>query len=185
MTTDSRVSPSILKRDEHVISPWVRMLAKTVQFEPGRPTEVYHSLGQADYVAALALTEDGQIPLVRQYRPAVEAYTWELPAGLVDPNESPAQAIERELWEEAGVRTVETISLGSMLPDTGRLANQIHCFFVRCTKVSPYATIEMGMSMRLVRSEELWEMVRGGSFNHALHLAVITAAVAHGLIQPA
>ena len=40
---------------------------------------------------------------VLQQRPAVGAVTWELPAGLIDPGESPEQALERELSEELGI----------------------------------------------------------------------------------
>src|SRR4051794_10022268 len=57
---------------------------------------------EADYIAIVALTADEKIPLVRQYRPALEAFSWELPAGLVDPGESPADGCRRELLEETG-----------------------------------------------------------------------------------
>ncbi len=39
---------------------------------------------------------------MRQYRPAVERFTWELPAGLLDEGETPADAFRRELMEETG-----------------------------------------------------------------------------------
>ena len=41
---------------------------------------------QADYHDSRD-TPDGEFPIVRQYRPAIEAFSWELPAGLVDPGE--------------------------------------------------------------------------------------------------
>jgi len=60
----------------------------------------------ADAVAILALlrgrTSDVQVVLVQQFRPPVDAQTIELPAGLIDPGETPMTAALRELREETG-----------------------------------------------------------------------------------
>ena len=39
---------------------------------------------QQDYIAIVAALSDSHIPIVRQYRPTLESFTWELPAGLVE-----------------------------------------------------------------------------------------------------
>jgi 8-oxo-dGTP pyrophosphatase MutT (NUDIX family) len=67
----------------------------------------------ADAVAVLALDAEGRVLGVTQTRPAIGATTWELPAGLVDPGESPRAAAARELAEEAklGGRLDEVIRL--------------------------------------------------------------------------
>ncbi len=51
------------------LSPYVTLVAREVQVA-GR-AEIFHSLEQADYVTVLAITNDGRIPLVRQFRPAL------------------------------------------------------------------------------------------------------------------
>ena len=38
-------------------------------------------------IAIVSALPDGRLPIVRQYRPALEGFTWELPAGLIDPDE--------------------------------------------------------------------------------------------------
>ncbi len=56
-------------------------------------------------VAVIALNEDGEVLLLRQYRHPVRSYLWEVPAGLLDvAGESQVAAAERELLEETGYR---------------------------------------------------------------------------------
>lgn len=77
--------PKIKSRHTSTLSPWVDIIAREVEFAPDEPTQTYHAVGQLDYLAIVALTPDGRFPLVRQYRPALEAFTLELPAGLAEP----------------------------------------------------------------------------------------------------
>lgn len=52
---------------------------------------------------AILVREGRQVLGVRQTRPAIRKRTWEIPAGLVDPGESPEETARRELAEEAGL----------------------------------------------------------------------------------
>ena len=60
------------------------IVAREVEFARGEPPQTYHAVEQADYIAIVAVTRGGKIAIVRQYRPALEAFAWELPAGLGD-----------------------------------------------------------------------------------------------------
>src|SRR5579863_319077 len=117
--------PKICSRQVQAISPWMSIIAREVEFAEGRPVEIYHAVGQQDYIAIVARTPEGRIPIVRQYRPAVESFTWELPAGLVDRGEQPAQSARRELLEETGYAARSIVSLGTASPCTGRLSNRV------------------------------------------------------------
>ncbi len=52
----------------------------------------------------MALTENGKIVLVRQYRTAIDRVTVEIPAGKLDPGEDPLDCAKRELHEETGFK---------------------------------------------------------------------------------
>src|SRR5437763_401900 len=60
-------------------TPWFQILGKTMR----EGEDPYYSLRLPDYAAVVALTEDQRVLIVRQYRPAVEHHTLELPSGLV------------------------------------------------------------------------------------------------------
>jgi ADP-ribose pyrophosphatase len=77
--------PCIRSRRTARVSPWMSIIAREVEFSPGDQPQIYHAVEQADYVSIVAVTPDGKLPVVRQYRPAIEGFSWELPAGLVDP----------------------------------------------------------------------------------------------------
>jgi ADP-ribose pyrophosphatase len=172
--------PRILDRKVTAISPWVTLVEKIVQFEPHQGPEVYHCLTQADYVGVIAITPDGLIPIVRQFRPAVEAFTWEFPAGTVEPGETPEDAARRELQEEAGLRVESIVNLGCFAPDTGRLQVKSHAFFARALPGSQ-PTTEPGLEIRFVTPSGLRDMIRAAEFAHQVHLAVYAAALVHDI----
>ena len=76
-----------LKTEVAFATPWFQVLAKTMR----EGEEPYYSLKLPDYAAVVAVTEDQQVLIVRQYRPAVEHDTLELPSGIVDPGETPGE----------------------------------------------------------------------------------------------
>ena len=180
MTMD-RLYPRIVSAERTQISPWVTLVQKSVQFAVGEPPEVYHCLTQADYVGVLAITSEGLVPIVRQYRPCVEDFTWEFPAGTVDSGETPELAARRELREEAGLEAERLVYLGCFLPDTGRLQVKSHAFFAQASAITAPTASEAGIETRLVTIAHLREMMRTMQFRHQLHLAVYAAALVQGV----
>jgi ADP-ribose pyrophosphatase len=79
--------PKVKARHTRRLSPWMAIIEREVEFAPGARCEIYHAVSQQDYIAIVAALPDGRLPIVRQYRPALESFTWELPAGLIDPHE--------------------------------------------------------------------------------------------------
>jgi len=173
--------PRIVSRRSSRLSPWVEIVAREVEFTQGGPTQTYHAVGQADYISIVAVTPELRIPIVRQYRPAVEAFTWELPAGLVEPGEDPAVSCRRELLEETGfpARTVQ--ALGTGYPCTGRLGNRIHSYYVETGERARDFVPEAGIATRLVTPAELAELIASGEFVSHLHLGALLLAEVHSL----
>ena len=73
----------------------------------------------------MAVDERKRILLVRQYRLPARAYLWELPAGRLDPGETPLQAAKRELIEETGYRAKKWTKLVTFYPSPGYVAEKM------------------------------------------------------------
>ena len=174
--------PKIVSRRATRVSPWVEIVERGVEFTPGAKPDLYHAISQTDYVAIVALTPNGTIPIVRQYRPALETFTWELPAGTLDKDEQPADCCRRELLEETGFPAQSVHALGSYAPCTARLSNQIHTFFVE-TGPTTAPAIETGIEVKLVSPAELVKLILAREFVLQLHIGALLLAGMHGHID--
>lgn len=176
--------PTIVSTETQVVSPWVTLVNNHVRNAAG-DIEVYSALRQADYVSVLAVSADGRVPLVEQFRPAVGRRTLELPGGLVDPQEPPLAAVRRELAEETGVRAPSEAlrCLGELWPDTGRLQNRLWAYFAHPVDAPLDFAGEPGVLCRWLSLSELRAAMIDGRFNHALHVAIVGLAQMHGLFD--
>jgi 8-oxo-dGTP pyrophosphatase MutT (NUDIX family) len=81
--------------------------------------------------AVVALDDRNRVCLLWQYRYASGGWLWELPAGKLDPGESPDTTAARELEEEAGIRAGRLERLGSMIPTPGYCNEVVHLYLAR------------------------------------------------------
>ena len=166
----------MINRRETVFSTrWFEVEARHKEGE----TEPYYSLKLPDYVAVVAYTAQGDVVLVRQYRPAIDAVTLELPSGLVDGADGPEATARRELAEETGYEAGELIHLGTLYPDVGRLQNRLHCYLAGDVRPIPNAKVESGIETVIMPAAELVRATRDGRFPHGLHLAALQLASIH------
>jgi ADP-ribose pyrophosphatase len=101
--SDEKPKARVLKQ-ERVYSGKVLDLDVDDVEEPGGIRGRREVVRQRGSVAALPVHDDGRVVLIRQYRYAVDAPVWELPAGRIDPGETPEEGARRELEEEVGLR---------------------------------------------------------------------------------
>ncbi|HWQ42877.1 MAG TPA: NUDIX hydrolase [Desulfosporosinus sp.] len=106
----------------------IRVERDTVRLPNGLETsrEVVRHPGA---VAIIAL-QDEHVLMVRQYRYAIAQETLEIPAGKLDPHETPLACAQRELREETGYRgTIETV--GTFYSTPGFTNEVMHLFLAR------------------------------------------------------
>lgn len=173
----------ILSKSTQVLSPWVKVSAKRVGKGDDESSREYHSIVTDDYVNVLGVTASGNLPLVRQYRPAIEDYSLELPGGLAENGEDPATSAARELFEETGYQlTRELIPLGCLDPDSGRLENRVWSYFatdIRRASASAWSP-ESDIEVVMMDKTALRVAIDRGDFKHAMHIATIGLAIMRG-----
>ena len=79
-------------------------------------------------VAVVALTDDGRICLVRQYRTALGRVTVEIPAGKLSAGEDPLECAGRELLEETGMSAEKIAFLTTIASSDGFCDELIHIY---------------------------------------------------------
>jgi ADP-ribose pyrophosphatase len=92
--------------------------------------EIVRHPGAAAIVPLLSAIDaaDPSILLIRQYRYATNGYIWEIPAGVLEPGETPAECASRELLEEVGATAEEIQHLTTIYTTPGFTDEQIHLF---------------------------------------------------------
>ena len=78
--------------------------------------------------AVLPVLPDGQVLLIKQFRPAIGTMVYEIPAGRLEPNETPQECAGRELIEETGYCAAQITSLGGCWSTVGFCDDFIHLF---------------------------------------------------------
>jgi ADP-ribose pyrophosphatase len=176
-------APEIVSRDANALSPWVTLVTRGLASAGGR-IDYYHSLQQSDYVTVLAETEQGEVVLVRQFRPILEKYTIELPGGLREGGLEPAATACRELEEETGFRAIAPPTLlGCLEPDSGRLENRFWCFYTN--EIAPIDgwRAEPGVERLLMPKRDFFKAIQSGEFTMALHIAIVGLALIHNKLS--
>jgi 8-oxo-dGTP pyrophosphatase MutT (NUDIX family) len=78
--------------------------------------------------AIVPMLNETDVVLIKQYRHALGKYIWEIPAGTLDPQETPISCAKRELTEETGYSAGGWQELGEITPVPGYSDERIHIF---------------------------------------------------------
>jgi 8-oxo-dGTP pyrophosphatase MutT (NUDIX family) len=140
---------------------------------PVRGTERDFVVVQApDWVNVVALTPDGRLVLVRQFRYGINEFSLEIPGGVMERGEDPVTAGLRELREETGYTGTPAKLLGSIHPNPAILSNRCHFVFVedavRAHELEWDPDEEIQISTEPV--DEVLALARNGGITHGLVL---------------
>lgn len=114
----------------------VHLKVHTVRLPDGNESKreiIYHQ----GAVGIVALDAEQQVLLVKQFRLGANAVTYEIPAGLLEPNEDPVDAISRELREETGYRPLNVSAIGGVFLAPGYTTEYIHLYYADDYEYAP------------------------------------------------
>ncbi|HQV32976.1 MAG TPA: NUDIX hydrolase [Calditrichia bacterium] len=150
-------------RHDYLEHPRSHQVMKRVVFE------------STDWVNVVALTEDEQLVLVRQFRFGVEKVTLEVPGGMVDPGEDHFEAARRELLEETGFASEDWHYLGYVEPNPAILDNHCHTWLARKAFRQQEPNPEAGedITVEVLGKDAVKQAYRDGAFRHSLAVIAV------------
>ena len=131
--------------------------------------EIHRAIVQhAGSAVMMAVDAKKRILLVHQYRLPARAYLWELPAGRMDPGETPLRAAKRELIEETGCRARKWRKLGRMFASPGYVAEVMHLFLAEdLTEGQAQPMEDERIETRWFTAREISRMIQSGAIEDA------------------
>lgn len=150
---------------------------RSIRFRhPVRGTEKEFIVAYApDWVNVVAVTPDGYIVLVRQFRFGLDAFSLELPGGVIEKGEEPVAAAVRELREETGYGGGTVRLLGSVQPNPAIQNNR--CHFVLVDGAVPTSPIDWDpdeeIQVKTLPIGETLAAARSGLIQHSLSVAAL------------
>ena len=122
---------SSLKSRDKVFVGRVLDVGVEVHEMPDRRRSEFEIIRHPGGAAILPVLPDGRVLLIRQFRPAIGEMVYEIPAGRLEPGESPGSCAARELTEEAGYAAAEILPLGSFWSTVGFCDERVYLFLGR------------------------------------------------------
>ncbi|MBL9216660.1 MAG: NUDIX hydrolase [Opitutaceae bacterium] len=157
-------------------------VTRAVYRHPRRDREQdFFVIAAPDWVNVIALTPQRHLVLVRQFRYGIDAFSLEVPGGVIDGGEDPVAAGQRELREESGYTGGPARLLGSVHPNPAIQNNRCHLVLVE--NAVPAAELDWDPDEEfeiLTRPvDEVYAMAARGEITHALVLDALLLFLPH------
>jgi ADP-ribose pyrophosphatase len=132
-------------------------------------------LEAGDWVNVIALTPRERIVTVSQFRLGIRGLSLEIPAGLVDPGETPLQTAQRELEEETGYTAREWTPLGWAYANPAFLTNRVHTYLARDAERtgSPHMEASEDLETAELTLEEIRQAIQTGRMRNSNSLLAL------------
>lgn len=144
--------PQLLRKEKLYHGKIVNLVVDHVKYNSGNEAarEIIEHPGGS---VVLAVFDNNDILLVKQYRYPIGGDVVELPAGKLDANEDPQRCAERELREETGYTAHRWRKLTTIMTTPGFCNEQLHIYMAQELSLSPHGqALEEGeQTIKLLR----------------------------------
>jgi len=152
---------------------WATLRVDTCKLQGGLIKDDYYVLEYPNWVNALALTQEGKIILVRQYRFAADIISLEMPGGVIDGDETPETAIRRELLEETGFSFDSCKLVATLYPNPATSTNTTFTFLLTGGVHTHEQHLDEHeiLNVELYTVDEVKQLLAQNKIDQALHVA--------------
>jgi 8-oxo-dGTP pyrophosphatase MutT (NUDIX family) len=174
----------VLGSKQLISERWLQLREDRVRLANGHEIERFHVIHGPDWASALCVTEASEVVLVRQYRHGIASSSLELPAGVIEPHETPEEAARRELVEETGYESSDWVRIQTVSTEPARHTTSAHFFCARGARLTQQPTPEESEVLEVVKVPlaDLARLAADGSIVHGVHIGAILVALQRGLV---
>ncbi len=173
MEKDEKKQWKILSSEYLIKRPWLTARKDMLQLPDGRINPEFYVLEYPSWVNVIAITDDDQFVMVRQYRHGLGIMSTELCAGVVEDGEDPEIAARRELAEETGYTGGEW-SLQCVISGNPSTTNNLtYCFLAKGVKLTDEQHLDPTeyISVLTLSRDELMNLMMSDDMKQSLMLA--------------
>jgi len=159
---------------------WFKVRKEVCETPQGKIVDPYYVYDFSTWVAALPITEEGKIIMLKQYRHALGEVCFEIPGGCVDDtDQSFEEAIARELLEETGYTFSSYEYMGKISPNSSTNSNLLHMFLAKTGKKVAAQSLDENeeIEVMLLEMDELKQLLRENKIVQSMHVSCIMYAL--------
>jgi len=165
----------IVESEIVIETPHLRLRRDDIVLPDGSRIDNYYVRESRGFSVIFALTPEQRVVLVRQYKHGIGRALLELPAGAIDPGETPEACATRELAEETGYTGSAPELLATFVTDPTNSDARFHLFLVREARPTHEQQLDVteDIAVRLASLEEMRRYARDGTIEVSSHVASI------------
>lgn len=168
MTNLEKINKKIVFRTE-----WFNIEEETYHGFDALQNKPFYRINAPDGVIILATTTKKKILLIKQFRPALNAYTIELPSGGILSGEKSEDAAKRELLEETGYSCQEMLPLLEGHVMLSRYSSKDYAFWGKNAEIETDQIKDNSIELLLWSYEELVQAILEEKFNHFAMISLL------------
>ncbi len=142
----------------------IRLVARDLVLPNGRKTK-FHIVEHPGAVAIVPVHANGDVVLLRQFRPSIGREIYEIPAGTIERGEAPLATAKREIVEETGLRAKRWTKIAEFYTAPGFCTELMHVYVAQglapasadgdADEILKPVRLSIGAALKMIRAKKI------------------------------